>query len=115
MYFSEARPEEIHGVLAAFSELVVRGPLRRLVVSRSNVWHTTLNTWKLPIFANRSGKILVKFQGDNAVVEPSADDGGPRREFFRLLLQEIIKNSAVFAAGVYIHMTLILTPLATDR
>jgi hypothetical protein len=56
--------------------------------------------WKLSTFEGRFGMILVKFQGDDSVMEPSADDGGPRREFFRLLLQGIIKQSGIFSTGV---------------
>ena len=47
----------------------------------------------------RTGLILCKFTGDNQLIEPSADDGDPRREFFTLLHTAIVKNSGIFSTG----------------
>ena len=87
-------------MFSAFADRVVTGPVRRIVVSRSNVWRSASQFWRLPTVENRSGLLLCKFQGDDNVLEPSIDHGGPRREFFRLLLECLLKHSGIFSAGV---------------
>mgnify|MGYP001794211635 CR=1 FL=1 len=93
------RPEEVAGILSAFHDTVVKGPVRRIVVSRLNVWRSASQFLKLPTVGRRQGKILCKLQGDHHMVEPSADDGGPLREFFRLLLLSVVTHSGAFSTG----------------
>jgi hypothetical protein len=102
-YFRDLSREEAEGMLQAFAERCIQGPLRRIVVSRMNVWKSSSSFWKLPLVNGRTGLILVKFSGENNLVEPSADEGGPRREFFELLFHAIIKNSGVFSTGIKSH------------
>lgn len=83
-----------------------RTQVRRIVVLRSQVWKSALSFWKLPIVQGRTGLILVKFTGDDNLFEPSADDGGPRREFFTLLREAILHNSGVFTTGRINHTSL---------
>lgn len=98
LFRNETKADELQGILAGFGSSVVKGPLRRVTISRSNVWRSAEQFWKLPTVQCRTGEILVKFQNDD-VVEPSADLGGPRREFFRLLLEEIRLKSGCFSTG----------------
>ena len=100
-------PEELSGVLKAFASDNVKGPYRRIKVGRRQVWKTTESQWRLPSFRGRTGWILVKFTGEELGDEPSADDGGPRREFFTLLMEAIAVNSGVFTTGkLYYLITL---------
>ena len=95
----DLKAEEIKGIIAAFSAQAVNGPVRRMVVSRSNVWDSSVQLWTMPNFKNRKGELLVKFVGDYSGTEPSIDQGGPRREYFRLLLKAILVQSGIFSTG----------------
>ena len=100
LFSSERSPEEVNGILSAFSTAAVKGPFRRVTVSRRRVWQCSSQWFGLPNIAFRTGEIIVKFQQDNdCETEPSADLGGPRREFFRLLLEEIQRCSGMFSRG----------------
>ena len=77
-YCRDIKADELKELISAFADQVVIGPFRRIVVSRSNVWRSASQFWRLPIVANRSGLILCKFQGDDNVLEPSIDHGEPR-------------------------------------
>lgn len=113
-YFRDLKREEIEGILKAHSETVT-GQLRRIVVQRKNVWRSAFNFWKLPTVAGCSGVILCKFSGELDCAEPSADRGGPRREFFELLLPSIVRDSGLFSAGVLYLVILDKSKLNTGR
>ena len=63
---------------------------RRITVRRSRLLDDTVKSLKIRAW-NPSTSLKVTFLG-----EPGVDDGGPRREFFRLLLPEISKNNFLF-------------------
>ena len=57
---------------------------------RKHLWEDTLKALKRTLWA-AAKHLKVVFLG-----EPGIDDGGPRREFFRLLLAEIGRNNMLF-------------------
>ena len=63
---------------------------RRITVRRSRLFDDTIKTLKVRPW-NPSNLLKVTFLGELGV-----DDGGPRREYFRLLLSEIGKNNSLF-------------------
>lgn len=68
--------------------------VRRVAVRRKHILQDTLDTLKrIPWKATKY--IKVTFIG-----EPGVDDGGPRREFFRLLLESIGRNNMYFRGPV---------------
>ena len=68
--------------------------VRRVAVRRKHILQDTLNTLKrIPWKATKY--IKVAFIG-----EPGVDDGGPRREFFRLLLESIGRSNMYFRGPV---------------
>lgn len=58
----------------------------RITVRRSHIWEDTVRTLKRNIDLRKTIKIT--FLG-----EPGIDDGGPRREYLRLLMKEISEQS----------------------
>ena len=79
----------------------------RVIVLRSQLWENSMIAFKRASF-DVSKKIKVVFVG-----EPSEDEGGPLREFFTLLLQEMIIHSGMFEGeqghAIPVHNTLALT------
>ena len=63
---------------------------QRLHVRRSRLFTDSLRAFSRPTF-DVSKMLKVTFIGESAV-----DDGGPRREFFQLLLQEAFSRSGLF-------------------
>ena len=110
--FRNIKLEEINGIIAAFQSEAVTGPVRRIVVSRRNVWTSASAVWQMASFQNRKGEILVKFVGDHDP-EPSVDQGGPRREFFRLLSKAILVSSGLFSLGKFTWLLYILHTFKT--
>ena len=106
-YCRDLTEEEFEGILKAHQDSSVTGQIRRIVVQRRNVWRSASNFWKLPTVGCRSGLILCKFSGELDRAEPSADQGGPRREFFELLLPFIVRDSGLFSSGVLSIVVLI--------
>ncbi|KAG7491296.1 hypothetical protein MATL_G00001720 [Megalops atlanticus] len=88
-------PEEISGILTAHSEKVVVPPARRVFISRKAVWDTAIEQFRRRTFTNKQGLINVTFTCDERE-EDAIDDGGPRREFFRLLGKAIFEDSGGF-------------------
>ncbi|CAJ1074951.1 uncharacterized protein LOC113053478, partial [Xyrichtys novacula] len=89
--------EEIAGLLRAHSEKVITSGTRKIFISRANVWTTTLRQFKRPRFAESCDMLYVTFASDeHGCEEDAADLGGPRREFFRLLVKAIFQDSGAF-------------------
>lgn len=65
---------------------------QRFVVRRKHLWEDALQRFQLGI--NFSKYIRVTFLHD-----PAVDDGGPMREFLRLLMGRIATNNCLFSGG----------------
>ena len=63
---------------------------QRIHVRRSNLISDTIRAFSRPTF-NVSKLLKVVFVG-----EPSVDEGGPRREFFQLIIKELFSYSGLF-------------------
>lgn len=59
-------------------------------VRRKYIWKDSLRAFKQPGFTARKW-LQIEFVGESAI-----DDGGPRREYFRLGMQELQQNNALF-------------------
>ncbi|XP_064640697.1 uncharacterized protein LOC135495745 [Lineus longissimus] len=94
---NETSAEVIEGKLRAHASTVVIGPTRPLVVSRSSVWASSLPYFRRKAFFNGMGDISMTFGHDEAI-EDAQDLGGPKREYFRLLLKAIVNDSGMLDA-----------------
>ncbi|CAL9692713.1 unnamed protein product [Knipowitschia caucasica] len=88
--------EEITGIVKAHSERVVTEAYRPIYISRANVWKTALRQFSRQKFTERTNLLYVTFASDEGNNEDGEDLGGPRREFFRLLVKAIFKESGAF-------------------
>ncbi|KAL7376812.1 hypothetical protein ABVT39_016296 [Epinephelus coioides] len=88
--------EEIQGIIKAHSERVVTTAYRSIYISRRNVWQTALRQFSRQRFAESTDVLYVTFASDEDTSEDAEDLGGPRREFFRLLVKAIYKESGAF-------------------
>ena len=89
--------EEIAGFLQAHSERVITSGTRQIYISRANVWTTAFRVFKRTSFAESCDMLYVTFGSDeHDAEEDAADLGGPRREFFRLLVKAIFQDSGAF-------------------
>ena len=71
-------------------ELVVKSDaVQRIIVRRSNLWEDSLKQFIKGLSYNKT--IKVTFVG-----EPAVDSGGPRREYFTLLIRAIAMNNSLF-------------------
>ena len=61
----------------------------RISVRRSHVWDDTIRLYNKGIYCDKLLK--VSFIG-----EPAIDLGGPKREYFTLLMQAIVRNNMLF-------------------
>lgn len=76
--------ESLKGILQAFQEDTVRDDSKtKLLVQRSRIVETTLKGLDRKVMDFKS-RLYIKFSG-----ELGQDEGGPRREFFRLVLKEL--------------------------
>ena len=73
-----------------FSRVVTKEAIQRVNVRRSDLLQDAIRQFSRSSF-DVSKLLKVCFIGESAV-----DDGGPRREFFRLLLQELFSASGLF-------------------
>ena len=63
---------------------------QKIPVRRKHIWNDTKRALSRVVFQDRKG-LSITFIG-----EPAVDDGGPLREFFRLLMLEIGKDTSLF-------------------
>ena len=100
--------EEITGIVKAHSERVVTTKCRPIYISRGNVWKTALRQFGRRTFSESTDVLYVTFASDEDTNEDAVDLGGPRREFFHLLLKAIYKESGVFEGKLFcLHLYLI--------
>ncbi|XP_059905314.1 uncharacterized protein LOC132455468 [Gadus macrocephalus] len=88
--------EEMTGIVKAHSERVVTEAYRPIYISRGNVWTTALRQFSRRKFTECTDLLYVTFASDEGTNEDGEDLGGPRREFFRLLVKAIFKESGAF-------------------
>ncbi|KAK0150726.1 Zinc finger MYM-type protein 1 [Merluccius polli] len=88
--------EEMTGIVKAHSERVVTEAYRPIYISRGNVWTTALRQFSRRKFTQCTDLLYVTFASDEGTNEDGEDLGGPRREFFRLLVKAIFKESGAF-------------------
>jgi hypothetical protein len=86
-------PEEASGILIAHADAVVVGPERRISISRRGVYKAARRFFSKESFTWKTGRIMVSFV--DQFEEDAADSGGLRREFFSLLLQDIVSTSGL--------------------
>ena len=86
-------------MLKAHADMVVTPTPRPIFISRSNVWTTALRQFNRPRFSESSGMLYVTFASDE-IEEDAEDLGGPRREFFRLLVRAIFQSSGAFEGKI---------------
>ena len=76
----------------AFKDFVKRvlksDAVQRIIVRRSNVWEDSLKQFTKLQGLSYNKNIKVTFVG-----EPAVDSGGPRREYFTLLIRAIATNN----------------------
>lgn len=100
--------EEITGIIKAHSERVVTSEFRPIYISRGNVWTTALRQFSRRRFTASTDMLYVNFASDEETDEDAEDLGGPRREFFRLLLQAIYRESGAFQGNLFWHKCYVL-------
>ncbi len=79
-------------VIKEYAANKIQGDPRNIVVSRISIWQTAQPYFKRKGFLNGCGMLNVTFatfEGE----EDAVDHGGPRREFFHLLLGAIVRDS----------------------
>ena len=83
--------------IKAHSQKVVHGDSKAIVVSRLNLWKTAIPYFKGDGFLKNPGLVRVTF-ATFTEEEDAVDLGGPRREFFHLLL------TAISAVYIYVYI-----------
>ena len=94
---SELTEAELMKKLKTHSTQVVHGEPKAVVVSRLNLWKTAVPYFKRLGFLKNAGLIRVTF-ATFMEEEGAVDLGGPRREFFHLLLVAICKDSGILTS-----------------
>jgi hypothetical protein len=84
-------------LLAQLAKEVNRDLIVRINVTRSSIWEGTLRAFRRKSF-NPLHQILIRFADDDGVSEGAVDQGGPLREYFRLLLDYLF-GSKLFIGG----------------
>lgn len=64
--------------------------VEKITIRRSHIWGDTLRAWRRQLDLRK--RIKVTFLG-----EPAVDEGGPRREFLRLLMKAVSEQSSLLA------------------
>ena len=82
-----------------FAEVKVHGPNRTIVVSQLSIWQTALPYFQKNGFLKGFGLLQVTFATFESE-EDAVDLGGPRREFYHLLLGAIAKESGTFTSKI---------------
>ena len=83
---------------------MVKGDPRSVVVSRLSIWETAKQYFLRQRFLQRNGLLRVTFATFEGQ-EDAVDNGGPRREFFHLLLGAMSKESGtLFSMFIRIYL-----------
>ena len=92
------------GIVKAHSERVVTEANRPIYISRGNVWTTALRQFSRRKFTECTDLLYVTFASDEGTNEDGEDLGGPRREFLRLLVKAIFKESGAFEGNLFFFL-----------
>lgn len=84
------------------------GKVDSIDVRRSRVWHDVLSAMTRSSFSGQ------KWLRVNFVLEEAVDDGGPRREFFRLAIQEC-SRSDLFAGPMHSRIVVQTVPAIEQK
>ena len=71
-----------------------------MFVSRRHIWNTSLPYFERSNFIRGHGYLQVIFTAEDGHSEEGVDLGGPRREYFRVLLQAMARYSGLLAGNV---------------
>jgi len=85
----------LQGTLTELSSMINRQDVLRINVTRSSIWDGALRAFKRTTYSPLK-QMMIRFADDDGLAEGAVDQGGPLREFFRLLVQEMF-NSKLFA------------------
>ena len=77
----------------------IQGDPRNIVVSRLSIWRTALPYFRRKGFLSSAGILKVSFATFEEE-EDAVDQGGPRREFFHLLLGAIARDSGIMCSNL---------------
>lgn len=69
--------------------MVKSDAVQRIIVRRTNVWDDSLKQFGKGLSYNKTLKVTF-------IGEPAVDSGGPRREYFTLLIRAIVANNSLF-------------------
>ena len=84
--------ENVVALIKEHSTKIVQGDARSVVVSRLSIWETAKSYFMRQKFLQKNGLLRVTFATFEGQ-EDAVDHGGPRREFFHLLLGAMSKES----------------------
>jgi hypothetical protein len=81
-------------ILTGLGNKIKKSEVTRFNINRRNVWDGASRGFKRASFSAEN-TVLVKFTDDDGTMEEAVDQGGPRREFLRLLM-ECLSRSSMF-------------------
>lgn len=94
IHCSSMPSRETKDILQELAMQIQPNNISRFNINRRNVWDGACRGFRRSTFSP-SNTLLVKFTDDSGLSEEAVDQGGPRREFLRLLM-DAIQNSSIF-------------------
>ena len=102
---------DISPLLCAQRQRMVTGPSRTVCVVRTLAWETAYQVFKRKTFSEKNGLLHVHFiggqekEGEEGAIgltdAEAYDAGGPRREFFRLLMHDLVRKSGLLEGNCH--------------
>lgn len=81
-------------ILLEMREGIALDEAMRINVNRANIWDCTVRTFRRPSFSPAK-RLSVHFADNFGSMEGAVDEGGPRREFIRLI-RKALQESLLF-------------------
>lgn len=81
----------LQAILTELSSKINRQDVLRINVTRSSVLDGALRAFRRTTYSPLK-QMLIRFADDDGVTEGAVDQGGPLREFFRLLIMELFSS-----------------------
>jgi hypothetical protein len=101
---NDLEDESVVILIKDHAKKMVKGDPRSVVVSRLSIWETAKPYFLRQRFLQRNGLLRVTFATFEGQ-EDAVDNGGPRREFFHLLLGVMSKESGtLFSMFIRIYL-----------